>query len=183
MSSDASAGETLVFARVRRSLADLRRTNLPATKGTVPAWMASYPEFEDNRVKHMEMIQGVISRLGTNSFLIKGWGITVAAAFWGFGIGEKEWGLALASLIPIALFWWLDGYFLRVERLFRALHEAVRTGEPTVEPFFMAASKTEFASKVADTSRRDVLFSETLFAFYGALVVGAAIVVAAVVIN
>ena len=47
----------------------------------------------------------------------------------------------------------------------------------------MAATKQEFESKAVVTSRRDVLFSETLFTFYGALVVGAAIVVAAIVIN
>ena len=145
--------------------------------------MADYGDFEDARIKHLEMIQAVISRLGTNSFLVKGWAVTIAAALWGFAIGDREWGLALASMLPIALFWWLDGYILRVERLFRALHDAVRTGEPTVEPFFMAATKQEFASQATESSRRDVLFSETLFAFYGALAVAALIVVAAVAIN
>lgn len=134
-------------------------------------------------MKHMEMIQVAISRLGTNSFLVKGWAVTVAAAFWGFGIGEREWGLALASVIPLVVFWWLDAYFLRVERLFRKLHDAVRTGEPVVEPFFMTATKQEFVSRVAGPSRLAVLCSETLLPFYALLVFGTAIVVAAVLIN
>ena len=142
--------------------------------------MRSYPEFEDNRVKHMEMIQAVIARLGTNSFLIKGWAVTVAGAFWGFAIGNKEEGLALASILPTVLFWGLDGYFLRTERFFVALHDAVRTGEPAVEPFFMAATRQDFGSAKTRTSWPRVLFSWTLIVFYLALVAGAVIVAVAV---
>ena len=97
--------------------------------------MIDYGDFDGNRIKHLEMIQAVISRLGTNSFLVKGWAVTVAAAFWGFAISDREWGMALASVLPIVLFWWLDGYFLRVERLFRALHDAVRTAGASSRAF------------------------------------------------
>jgi hypothetical protein len=107
-----------------------------------------YEDFDDNRVKHLEMIQGVIARLGGNSFLVKGWAVTVSGAFMGFAITGKEWELAAAGLLPVALFWWLDGYFLRAERLFRGLHEAVRTSDE-IAPFFMAATRKDLALTVA----------------------------------
>jgi len=145
--------------------------------------MSVYSEFEDNRVKHLEMIQAVISRLGTDSFLVKGWAVTVSGAFLGFAVGGKEWGLALAGLIPVAMFWYLDGYFLRAERFFRALHEAVRTGAPAVAPFVMAATHIDFRDGAPDTSWGEVLFSNTLFVFYGALGLSALIVLGAILIS
>ena len=37
-------------------------------------------EFEDTEQKHLELIQGVITRLAQNSFLLKGWSVTLVAA-------------------------------------------------------------------------------------------------------
>lgn len=143
-----------------------------------------YSSFDEPRIRHLEMIQAVISRLGTNSFLVKGWAVTVSGAFLGFAIDGKKWGLALAGLLPTLLFWGLDTYFLRAERLFRALHDAVRTatGTSPVEPFFMDATKSEVASSSADASWGEVVVSPTLSLFYGALAV-AAVVVAAILAN
>jgi hypothetical protein len=39
-----------------------------------------YDDFSSNRLKHMELIQAVVSRLAGNSFLVKGGAITLAAA-------------------------------------------------------------------------------------------------------
>jgi len=144
--------------------------------------MTSYADFDDNRVKHLEMIQSVISRLGTDSFLIKGWAVTVSGAFVGFAIGEKSWGLALAGVVPALLFWGLDAYFLRAERHFRALHEAVRTSEAGVPPFFMAATSSEFKPSSPKCSWPKALISWTLVLFYGTLVVSA-LIVAAILCN
>jgi hypothetical protein len=141
-----------------------------------PVAETHYGDFEGNRVKHLEMIQAVVARLASNSFLIKGWAVTVSGAFLGFAIGNKEWALAVAGLLPILLFWWLDGYFLRAERMFRDLHDAVRATH-TIEPFYMAA--TSKALGLAEKSKagwNSVLFSLTLVGFYGALVIAAGVV-------
>jgi hypothetical protein len=37
---------------------------------------------DDITIKHLEFIQGVIGRLATDSFLMKGWAVTVGGAFW-----------------------------------------------------------------------------------------------------
>lgn len=39
---------------------------------------SGYESFEDQRIKHLDMLQAVIGRLGNDSFLVKGWAVTVA---------------------------------------------------------------------------------------------------------
>jgi hypothetical protein len=86
-----------------------------------------YDSIEPNRIKHLELIQGVIGRLGNDSFLVKGWAVTVAGALIGFGVDRDKPGLALVALVSTLLLWLLDGYYLRSERLFRRLYDAVRS--------------------------------------------------------
>jgi hypothetical protein len=72
-----------------------------------------YGSFEPERIKHLELIQAVVRRLGNDGFLMKGWALTVAGAFYGFAINKSKWQLAVAALVPTAIFWGLDSYFLR----------------------------------------------------------------------
>jgi hypothetical protein len=88
----------------------------------------------------LEFVQAVIGRLANDSFLMKGWAVTVAGLIFGFAADQKSWQIAAAALIPVAAFWGLDAYFLRQERLFRCLYDAVRRSEPSVEPFLMDTS-------------------------------------------
>jgi hypothetical protein len=94
-------------------------------------------KLDDAEIKHLEFIQNVIARLATDSFLMKGWGLTVAGAFFGFSAKDLNWRLAAVGLLPVIAFWCLDAYFLSRERLFRDLYIAVRTGTPAVDPFDM----------------------------------------------
>jgi hypothetical protein len=93
----------------------------------------------------MEMIQAVITRLASNSFLIKGWALTLTGAFLGLAVNKNSSGLAATALFPVTVFWALDTYFLRAERLFRVLFERVRTASG-VEPFFMGATSEAFVA-------------------------------------
>jgi hypothetical protein len=119
-----------------------------------------------DRIKHLEFIQAVISRLGTSSFLIKGWVLTIAAAIFAVLANRLDAGIAVAALVPLVAFWLLDGYFLRQERLFRRLYDDVRKPDSTVELMSMNT-----APYVATTPWRAAAFSATLMLFYGALIV------------
>jgi hypothetical protein len=88
-------------------------------------------------VKHLEFIQAVVTRLANDSFLMKGWALTVSGAIYGFAVNATSGPLAAIGLMPVAVFWGLDAYFLRQERLFRALYDRVRRRDPAVEPFSM----------------------------------------------
>ena len=82
---------------------------------------------EGNKIKHLEMIQSIISRLAGNSFVLKGGMITIFTAI--LAVLGKDFNLktALVLFIPIIAFWMLDSYYLFKERLFRSLYDRVRT--------------------------------------------------------
>lgn len=141
--------------------------------------MTDYGGFEDQRIKHMEMIQAVIARLAGNSFLIKGWALTLTGAFLGFAVNKDDSDLATAAFVPILLFWALDTYYLWAERLFRALYDRVRSSADAVPPFFMAATSDKFIAEVPAeiASWGKTVRRLTLSGFYGLLVIATVLVV------
>ena len=151
--------------------------------------MPDYDSFEDHRIKHLEMTQAVIGRLASNSFLIKGWAVTVAGVIFGFAVNKNDPALARVSLATTGLFWMLDTYYLRAERLFRVLHDRVRKRAASVEPFFMGATSSTFVKDVRADSDKHVsraaswwktFRSLTLVVLYGGLVASALIVASAI---
>jgi hypothetical protein len=143
--------------------------------------MAAYGDFEPERLKHLDLLQAVISRLGGNGFLVKGWALTLAGAFYGFAVNSHNVRLAIVAVLPTLLFWLLDSYFLRAERLFRKLHRRVRTfGD--VEPFFMSATSPDFIKSLpvkdrTEISRWRVFWRPALSLFYGAIIASAGVIV------
>lgn len=78
--------------------------------------------------KELDLIQSVISRMAHNSFLIKGWAMTLMSALIAFGkdliLAENAGVYYLVLMIGILIpFWWLDAYFLKQERAFRCLYK------------------------------------------------------------
>lgn len=94
----------------------------------------------EEKIKHLEIIQGVINRLANNSFLIKGWMITVSLAGFSLFMNQKETPLLVIILFIVILFWLLDAYYLRQERLFRKLYSKCVEGN-TIKSFDMDVSK------------------------------------------
>ena len=75
--------------------------------------------------KHLDLLQDVIKRLAGNSFLIKGWSVTLVTALLGLAVDGATPALAGLALLPALMFWGLDGYFLAQERLFRRIYARV----------------------------------------------------------
>ena len=80
-------------------------------------------------------------------------------------------GLVSVALLPVLFFWGLDGYFLRQERLFRALYDRVRAIEEDSIDFAMDVSGL---GKSWQQGWIGATFSTTLILFYGALSVSEA---------
>lgn len=118
----------------------------------------------DQQVKHLEFIQAIVTRLGNGSFLIKGWTLTAAGIFFAVLSKDLSWKVAVTGFMPIAGFWLLDSYYLRQERLFRKLYDAVRLPGSTVEPFAMNVNGYHSA-----VPWMDVIRSHTMRNFYGTL--------------
>ncbi|MER6791691.1 hypothetical protein [Amycolatopsis mediterranei] len=124
-------------------------------------------------IKHLEMIQAVVTRLASNSFLIKGWTLTVSAAFYGFTVNKNDWRLgAMGSAVGV-VFWFLDSYYLRQERMYRCLYDEVRSEQNSIPIFSLNARK--YHKRV---TRRGAFFSTTLSFFYGPIVAVGLILVA-----
>lgn len=85
---------------------------------------------------HLDYIQNIISRMSNNSFLLKGWAVILISLLFLLAIRDSNYTLLLLSLIPIFTFWGLDAYYLRQEKLFRKLYDAVRRNQ-VQEPFTM----------------------------------------------
>lgn len=80
----------------------------------------------EKKVKYLEIIQGVISRMANNSFLMKGWAVTLVVGIFALSGKDADKLFFLLAYIPIIFFWLLDTYYLRQERLYRALFNRVR---------------------------------------------------------
>ncbi len=81
---------------------------------------------EDRKHKHLELIQGVINRLSTNSFLLKGWSVVLISALFALSAADSRPAFVFLAYIPATVFWGLDGFFLWQEQLYRKLYDHVR---------------------------------------------------------
>src|SRR5712691_4894633 len=117
---------------------------------------------EDQR-KHLEFLQGVISRMAGNSFLLRGWSVTLVAALFALAAKDADRSFVVISYFPCIMLWILDAYYLSQERKFRSLYDSVRSGANT--DFNMS---TEAAATWED-SWPSSLLSLTPFLFHGTM--------------
>ena len=93
-------------------------------------------------VKHLEMIQAIIERMGNNSFIIKGWSFTSIGALFDFWFSNTSmWYILLLNFCVTILFWFHDAYYLSLERQFRRLYDEVRLSD--IETDFRMTPKQE----------------------------------------
>ena len=85
-----------------------------------------------SKEKHLEFIQGVINRHNSNSFMLKGWAITIASALYALGGTINQPFVIFIALIPIFLFWGLDAFYLTNERCFVDLYSSVAKGKYSI---------------------------------------------------
>jgi hypothetical protein len=121
----------------------------------------------EKKFKHMEMVQNIINRMSSNSFFIKGWCVTLVSALFVLSPKDANVAFIFVAFFPVLMFWILDAYFLRQERLFRKLYEKIRNTDENGIDFSM--DTTPFISITASWLR--TVFSRTLFLFYGAVFV------------
>ncbi len=117
----------------------------------------------EEKLKHLEFIQNVISRMNSNSFLIKGWAVTVVSALFAFSVNKTDFKFVFIYYAIILTFWLLDAFFLSTERKFRDLYKEVANKSVDKIDFSMDVKK--FAKGNRTWFR--CVFSKTLIPFYG----------------
>ncbi len=133
---------------------------LPEDEGRKPV------TYEERKVKHLELIQGVINRMAGNSFTIKGWGTALIAAILAFLAKDGRPQYAWIAILPTIVFWFLDAYYLSLERAYRGLYDSVRGG-------FVGAFTMDTRSY---TNLRKAFWSQAVWPIYLMLIVLALIV-------
>lgn len=117
------------------------------------------------KIAHLGFIQAIITRMGLNSFLLKGWSVTLVAAIFALAAKEVDRRFVLLAFFPIAVFWLLDAFFLHQEKRFRTLYELVALGKVDSDQFTLNANGLRGVPGIVS-----VFFSKTLLLFYGSLV-------------
>lgn len=117
----------------------------------------------ENKRKHLEFIQLTIIRMNVNSFLLKGWTITLISALFALAAKDSNVKYVMIAYIIIPSFWILDGYFLAIERRYRDLYNEV--AKKIEENIDYGMDHTKFCK--GDRTWFSGIFSSTLFIFYG----------------
>src|SRR5690349_1772325 len=118
---------------------------------------------KEDQIRYIEMVQTIISRMSSNSFLLKGWALTLIVGLLAFAsIEDIDSRWVIIAIIPTIFFWFLDGYFLHQERLYRKLYKHATNLENKDVDFSLDTSP--YKDKVKNIFF--TIFSRTLILFY-----------------
>jgi hypothetical protein len=127
---------------------------------------------DECKIKHLEFIQNVITRMNANSFQLKRMAIMIVAAFLAIYAGTSNSLFILVGIFPTLIFWFLDSYYLQQERVFRGIYSDVAGLKSRFEirPFEMPIQKY---NKAVDKSYSlwNVFTSKTIVGFYLPIIV------------
>jgi hypothetical protein len=118
----------------------------------------------ENKRKHLEFIQGIISRMAGNLFFLRGWTITLIGALLAlFSKNNSPDYIFYFLILVVFILWILDGYFLSQERSYRDLYNHVRKLKEEDIDFSMDISEYQ---KLKKNALIYSMFSYTLLVFY-----------------
>lgn len=117
--------------------------------------------------KEIDLIQGCINRMSQNSFMLKGWALTVFAGVTAFTKGENLSSLLtiiFTMIVPYTCFWLLDSFFLQTEKKYRRLYNMVITKRKAGD---LEGQFDLNPNQVKNECYLKSMFSWTLLVFYG----------------
>lgn len=126
---------------------------------------------DDDRKQHLQMIQCAMERMANCSFQLKSWAITLAFALAAFFRSDTDKVYIMVPICAVIAFWMLDAWYLRQEKLFRCLFDAVRTQRSNAD-FSMDVSAFQNTSP----SLLAVSASPTMLGYYGPLLVALVVI-------
>ncbi len=126
--------------------------------------------FTEDQRKHFDFLQNIITRMNSNSFMIKGWAITIVSALLAWAASAKNEALVIVSVVPIVLFWLLDAQFLQTERKYRSFYEAAIADNSPIAPYDLNINKLLIYNNPYNQFWK-VVFSKSMKLFYGLLAI------------
>ena len=98
--------------------------------------MIAAEKIAELHVKHLEMLQSLVTRMATYGASLKSYCITVTTAVIGFAFTLHRPAVAALALLPVIAFGIADAQYLRVERRFRQLFDLARKESWDAMPSF-----------------------------------------------
>ena len=89
----------------------------------------------DDRRKHLDFIQSIITRMSSASITTKSWLMPVITATYGYALTKRADSVAMLGIAAVLLFAYLDANYLRQEQRFRRLYTAVTEGSNDIASF------------------------------------------------
>lgn len=127
-------------------------------------------DYEEMKLEHLKLIEGIIERMASNSLRLKEWFITITSALVGICLTKSKPQLLLVAGVALLAFWVLDAYYLQQERNFRSLYEAIVGDEEQKIPTF---SLNVGILQIKQSYFKVLFLSWATIGFYGvSLVVG-----------
>lgn len=142
--------------------------------------------FNDDDRQYVQMMQENITRMANNSANCKSWMVTLVAGFCAIGCSiEALNGWIILSVIPIIVFWYLDTFYLQLERKMRNRQLdfilTIKDGTDHTDVkyqnalFNFAPLKKETLTSEEKAKgfvlTNDRVFSESISPFYGAMLI------------
>lgn len=142
--------------------------------------MAKY-DFDKEDVRlHLNMHQDIINRMAANSSNCKTWLVTIVAGFLAIGcsLEEMHYWLLLA-LVPALVLWYLDAYYLKLERALRnqerkfiniingKIQDALEENLYDFTPFYVEENDSELGYK----STKCQMFNKSVWPIYVTMIV------------
>ena len=118
-----------------------------------------------DKEKLLEIIQDNIARFSNQSFLIKGWTITLLSALLVFSKGTPEIKYNLLFGFLVVSFWGLDSYYLLQERKFRKHFNNIISGTNDKIDLELGYLSSSFSFWKSLTSMPSLIFYSSLLVF------------------
>ena len=125
--------------------------------------------------KEIDLIQSCINMQSRNSFIVKGWMITLLTVI--IALLPKTFDIRLLCILGIVItlcFWYLDGFFLKTEKLYRWKYEWVIKNRYENDNFFYDLNPYNKETRIKDDEDIEktepyivsIMFSNTLLPMY-----------------
>jgi len=119
----------------------------------------------NKKIAHLGFVQTIISRMATNSFLLKGWSVTLVAAIFALSSKDSDKRYVIIAYLPIIVFWIYDAFFFQKEKLYRKLYKKISVGEVNSDEFTLDLSDSDInADNIIS-----LMFSKAILFFYFSL--------------
>lgn len=137
------------------------------------------PDNQNVLEKEIDLIQSCITRMAQNSFVVKGWLITlVTVVLTLLPENVNTRGVCVIVLLATLCFWYLDAFFLRLERLYRWKYEWIIVNRKKTDEFYYDMNpmnsdmwilpKSGIPLKAPSVIR--IMFTKSLLPLYGMII-------------